>query len=259
MMVQLQNKRAVITGGSDGIGLGIAKAFVENGADVVIVARNEKKLEDTRSQLSGISDRKVHCISADLANYSTISKTAKRIIEIWSDIDILVNNAGAALFSPFEKVTLDELDALININIKAPYFFSQCLIPALEKRQGNIINISSYFSHRMIPGRTSTAYSLTKGALDSFTKALASEIGPKGIRVNAIAPGTVDTQLVRTAFEKMPADAAKQFQDMIKTIYPLGRIGKPDDIGGTAVYLASDLAKWVTGAIFNIDGGLTTN
>ncbi|MDD5277136.1 MAG: SDR family oxidoreductase [Methylovulum sp.] len=95
--------------------------------------------------------------------------------------------------------------------------------------------------------------------MDSFTKALASEIGPKGIRVNAIAPGTVDTQLVRTAFEKKPADAAKQFQDMIKIIYPLGRIGEPDDIGGAAVYLASDLAKWVTGAIFNIDGGLTTN
>lgn len=160
---------------------------------------------------------------------------------------------GAALFSPFEKVTLDELDTLINI--KAPYFFNQCLIPGLEKRQGNIINISSYFSHRMIPGRTSTAYSLTKGALDSFIKALASEIGPKGIRVNAIAPGTIDTQLVRTALEKMPADTAKQFQDMIKTIYPLGRTGKPDDIGGAAIYLASDLA----GTIFNIDGGLTTN
>ena len=111
----------------------------------------------------------------------------------------------------------------------------------------------------MIPGRTSTAYSLTKGALDSFTKALASEVGPRGIRVNAIAPGTVDTQLVRTTLEKMPVDAAKQFQDMIETIYPLGRIGKPEDIGGVAVYLASDLARWVTGAIFNIDGGLTTN
>ncbi|MDD5277137.1 MAG: SDR family NAD(P)-dependent oxidoreductase [Methylovulum sp.] len=153
MMVQLQHKRAVITGGSDGIGLGIAKAFVENGADIVIVARNEKKLEDARSQLLSISDRKVHCISADLADYPTISKTAEQIIEIWSDIDILVNNAGAASFSPFGKATLDELDALININVKAPYFFSQCLIPALAKRQGNIINISSYFSHRMILGR----------------------------------------------------------------------------------------------------------
>ncbi len=93
----------------------------------------------------------------------------------------------------------------------------------------------------------------------SFHKALATEVGLRGIRVNAIAPGTVDTQLVRTTLEKMPADAAKQFQDMIEMIYPLGRTGRPEDIGGAAVYLVSDLAKWVTGAIFNIDGRLTTN
>lgn len=258
-MPQLQNKKAVITGGSDGIGLGIAKAFVENGADVVIIARSEKKLQDARSQLLAISEREVHCISADLSDASAVSETARQITELWPAIDSLVNNAGTALFSPFEKVTNDELDALIALNIKAPYLFTQCLMPALEERRGNIINISSYFSHRMIPGRTSTVYSLTKGALDSFTKALASELGSRGIRVNAIAPGTVDTQLVRTTLENMPADAAKQFQTMIETIYPLGRIGQPEDIGGAAVYLASDLAKWVTGAIFNIDGGLTTN
>lgn len=258
-MPLLQNKRAVITGGSDGIGLGIAKAFVENGADVVIIARSEKKLQDARSQLLAISDRQVHCVSADLSDYAAVSETARQIAELWPDIDSLVNNAGTALFSPFEKVTLDELDALIALNIKAPYLLTQSLMPALEKRQGSIINISSYFSHRMIPGRTSTAYSLTKGALDSFTKALASELGSRRIRVNAIAPGTVDTQLVRSILEKMSADAAKRFQDMIETIYPLGRIGKPEHIGGAAVYLASDLAKWVTGAIFNIDGGLTTN
>lgn len=255
----LQNKRAVITGGSDGIGLGIAKAFVENGADVIIGGRSEKKLEDARSRLLALRDGAVYCISADLSDYSTLSATGQQITEIWPEIDILVNNAGAAMFSPFEQVTVDELDTLINLNIKSPYLFTQYVMPALGKRRGNIINISSYFSHRMIPGRTSTAYSLTKGALDSFTKALAFEVGSKGIRVNAIAPGTVDTQLVRTAIENMPPDTAKQFHGMIETIYPLGRIGVPEDIGGAAVYLASDLARWVTGAIFNIDGGLTTN
>ena len=188
-----------------------------------------------------------------------VSETARQIAQLWPDIDSLINNAGTALFSSFEKVTLDELDALIALNIKAPYLLTQCLMSALEKRCGNIINISSYFSHRMIPGRTSTAYSLTKGALDSFTKALASEVGPRGIRVNAISPGTVDTQLVRTTLEKMTADAAKQFQDMIEMIYPLGRTGRPEDIGGAAVSVGVGLAKWVTGAIFNIDGGLTTN
>lgn len=187
------------------------------------------------------------------------SETAKGILDVWPEFDTLVNNAGAALFSPFEKVSLDELDFLLNLNVKAPYVLTQCLMPALERRRGSVINISSYFSHRMIPGRTSTAYSLTKGALDSFTKALASEIGPRGIRVNAIAPGTVDTQLVRTALSRMQSDARKSYQDSIETIYPLGRIGTPEDIGGAAVYLASDQANWVTGSIFNIDGGLTTN
>ncbi|OIQ99138.1 gluconate 5-dehydrogenase [mine drainage metagenome] len=258
-MRQLQNKRAVITGGSDGIGFGIAKSFIENGADVLIIARSKKKLEDARCQLSAISDQKIHCISADLSNCSAVSETANRIATIWPDLDIIVNNAGSGIFSPFEDVTFDEFDALINLNVKAPYFLSQSLLPALVKRKGNIINISSYFSHRMIPGRTSTAYSLTKGAIDSFTKALAIELGVSGIRVNAIAPGTVDTQLVRNALEKMSVDSARKFKEMIETIYPLGRIGTPRDVGGAAVYLASDYAKWVTGAIFNIDGGLTTN
>lgn len=257
--MRLCGKRAVITGGSDGIGLGIAKVFVASGADVLIVARSVEKLENARSQLLACGDRKVHCLSADLTNPLAASKTAKEVLEIWPEIDTLVNNAGAALFSPFERVTPDELDVLINLNVKAPYLLTQGLMPALERRRGSVINISSYFSHRMIPGRTSTAYSLTKGALDSFTKALASEVGSRGIRVNAIAPGTVDTQLVRAALGRMQPDARKTFQDSIETIYPLGRIGTPEDIAGAAIYLASDQASWVTGSIFNIDGGLTTN
>jgi NAD(P)-dependent dehydrogenase (short-subunit alcohol dehydrogenase family) len=258
-MKQLYNKRAVITGGSDGIGLGIAKAFVENGADIIIIGRNKNKMKHAKSLLLNIADQEIHCIQSDLSDCQNLPAVASQVCEIWSGIDILVNNAGVAIFSAFESVTPNELDNQINLNIKSPYLFSQCLLKALEKRNGNIINISSYFSHRMIPGRTSTAYSLTKGALDSFTKSLAFEVGSKGVRVNAIAPGTVDTQLVRTAIEQMSEDTADQFQKMISTIYPLGRIGKPKDIGGIAVYLASDLAQWVTGAIFNIDGGLTTN
>lgn len=258
-MSQLHHKKAVITGGSDGIGLGIAKAFVENGADVVIIARNEEKLGAARSQLIALSNREVHCLSADLADCSTLPETAWRIIEICPNIDILVNNAGNAIFTPFSQVTQAELDDLMNLNVKAPYFLTQNLLPALAKQRGAIINISSYFSHRMMPGRCSTAYSLTKGAVDSFTKALASEIGPKGIRVNAIAPGTVDTPLVQTVMANMTAEAVTNFQDRIATIYPLGKIGQVEDIAGAAVYLASDAAKWVTGAIFNIDGGLTTN
>ncbi len=122
-----------------------------------------------------------------------------------------------------------------------------------------MINISSYFSHRMLPGRPSTAYSLTKGAIDAFTKALAYEAGPHGVRVNAISPGTVNTPLVQANIDRLTEEGKTKFKEMIKTIYPLGRIGEPDDVSGAAVFLASDQARWMTGTIMAVDGGLTTN
>lgn len=258
-MNSLAHKKAVITGGSEGIGFAIAKAYVANGADVILISRNPAKLSAARSQLEALAEREIHCLSADLSDHTALLDVAGQTLALWPELDILVNNAGIGLFTPFQEVSSNELEMLLNLNVKAPYFFSQQLLPALEQRRGTIINISSYFSHRMIPGRTSTAYSLTKGALDSFTKALASELGSRGIRVNAIAPGTVDTPLVQGVLARMPDDQARQFLEMIKTIYPLGHIGQPDDIAGAALYLASGSAKWVTGAIFNIDGGLTTN
>lgn len=111
----------------------------------------------------------------------------------------------------------------------------------------------------MLPGRQSTAYSLTKGAVNSFTKSLAHEVGSMGIRVNAIAPGTVNTPLVESNIEKLSENGKAKFYDMIETIYPLGRIGEPSDISGAAVFLASDQARWITGSILAVDGGLTTN
>jgi len=256
-MKSLKNHQAVITGGSDGIGLGIAKAFVENGADVLLVARNIKKLEKVSSELSQYG-QKVNCISADLSDIHSIEIVANKILEIYPAIDILVNNAGIARFSQFNEVEMVELDAHINLNIKVPFILTQKLLSALKDKKGNVINISSFFSHRMLPGRPSTAYSLTKGALDSFTKSLAYELGPSGIRVNAIAPGTVNTPLVQANIERLSDEDRAKFPDMIKTIYPLGRIGEPEDLGGIAVFLASDQAKWITGAIMNVDGGLTT-
>ena len=111
----------------------------------------------------------------------------------------------------------------------------------------------------MLPGRPSTAYSLTKGAIDAFTKALAYEAGPQGIRVNAIAPGTVNTPLVQANIDRLTEEGKTKFAEMIKTIYPLGRIGEPDDVSGAAVFLASDQARWITGTTLTVDGGLTTN
>ncbi|WP_297988328.1 SDR family oxidoreductase [uncultured Campylobacter sp.] len=137
-------------------------------------------------------------------------------------------------FVPFEATDEALLDVHLNLNVKAPYLLTQGLLGALAASKGCVINISSYFANRMLVGRTTTAYSITKGALNSFTKSLAFEVGKLGVRVNAIAPGSV----------LMP-----QFERNLSA----------QDIGDAAVFLASDAAKWVSGAIFAIDGGLTTN
>jgi NAD(P)-dependent dehydrogenase (short-subunit alcohol dehydrogenase family) len=201
----------------------------------------------------------VHGIAADLSNMPAVESAAHDILKEWPELDVLVNNAGIARFNPFTETSEPDLDMHINLNVKAPYLLTQRLFEALAARNGSVINISSYFSHRMLPGRPSTAYSLTKGAMDAFTKSLAYEAGPRGVRVNAIAPGTVNTPLVKTNIDRLTDEGKLKFAEMIKTIYPLGRIGEPDDISGAAVFLASDQARWVTGSILAVDGGLTTN
>jgi len=256
-MKLLSGKKAVITGGSEGIGFGIAKAFARTGADLLLIARDAEKLGKASAELISYGVN-VKTLSADLSDPSAFEKISGQILSEWNEIDILVNNAGIARFNVFSEVSESEFDLQLNLNVKAPYLLTQRLLPALERVKGCIINISSYFARRMLPGRPSTVYSLTKGAINSFTKALAYELGTKGVRVNAIAPGTVNTPLVQKNISRLSEEERGGFQEAIKTIYPLGRIGEPDDLGGIAVYLASDEAKWVTGSIMNIDGGLTT-
>jgi len=150
-------------------------------------------------------------------------------------------------------------DQHVHLNVKAPYFLTQRLLPALISAQGNVINISSYFAHRMLPGRTTTAYSMTKGAMNAFTRALAFEVGHLGVRVNAIAPGSVETPQLQHNLQTMPVEGQQAFHNMIRTIYPLQRIGRIEDIGQAAVFLASATAGWITGTVLAVDGGLTTN
>lgn len=222
------------------------------------MARDERKLEKSALILLSFGVD-VKFLSADLADSQAVKKAAEDILNIWPEIDVLVNNAGIARFSLFIETSEADLDLHLNLNVKAPYILTQLLFGALKARKGSVINISSYFSHRMLLGRPSSAYSLTKGAIDAFTKAPAFEAGPCGIRVNAIAPGTVDTSLVQANINKLTEKGKAKFAEMIKTIYPLGRIGEPDDVSGAAVFLASDQARWITGAILAVDGGLTTN
>ena len=186
-------------------------------------------------------------------------KLAQMIREQWDSVNVLVNNAGLSIFTPFLEVSTEEFETQLTLNVRVPYLFTQALLPQLQATQGSIINISSYFAQRMVPVRPSSAYSLTKGAVNSFTKSLACELGSERIRVNAIAPGATRTPLHARNTKKLSEEARTTLDEYLEVSYPLHSMGEPEDVGNMAVYLASDSAKWITGAIFSVDGGLTTN
>lgn len=257
-MKLLEKKNAVITGGSDGIGLGIAHEFAKNGANLILVGREIEKLQKSLEELADYQVN-IHLISADLSDVEQIKSLSEQILQHFSKVNILVNNAGIGKFVPFQQTDENLLDLHLNLNVKAPYLLTQQLLPTLVESKGNVINISSYFAHRMLVGRTTTAYSLTKGAINSFTKSLAFEVGHLGVRVNAIAPGSIATPQFERNLMSLSAENQGDFHKMVKNIYPLGKIGDVKDIGKMAVFLASENASWITGGIFAVDGGLTTN
>ncbi|CCV13007.1 SDR family oxidoreductase [Mesorhizobium sp. STM 4661] len=195
-------------------------------------------------------------ISADLATSAGIDAVVEHVRHSSGPLDILVNNAGVAFLVPFESVSEDQFQQSFALNVTAAFFLTQGLLPHLAAA-ASIINISSYFANKMIPKRPSSLYSLSKGALNSLTKSLAFEIGPRGIRVNAIAPGTVDTAMRRRTVDNLPTAAQAELKAYVERSYPLGRIGRTRDLAGIAVYLASDEAAWTSGGIFAIDGGYT--
>jgi len=252
--MRLQGKLALVTGGSDGIGLAIAEALSREGAELCIVGRNPDKLARARDQL-GTEVRLA--IRANLATADGIEEVVEKIGGTGKALDVLINNAAVADVVPFDSVTREQYEYALSLNLAAPFFLTQRLLPHLAQPGASIINISSYFANKMIMGRTMSVYVLTKGALNSLTKALAFELGPRGIRVNAIAPGSVDTPMRRRSIEAMSEERQTELRRYVERSYPIGRIGVPSDLGGIAVFLASQEAAWVTGAIFAVDGGFT--
>jgi NAD(P)-dependent dehydrogenase (short-subunit alcohol dehydrogenase family) len=250
-MDTLSGKTALITGGSDGIGLAIADAFAREGADLVLLARNPRNLATAADALRA-HRHGVRTLSVDLTDPRALDAT--RLPE---EVDILVNNAGVAHFAPLPDIQRADFDTMVRVNLAVPFELSHRLLPALTAARGAIINISSYWATKMVPGRPSSIYSATRGALNSLTRALASELGPAGIRVNAIAPGAVHTPTYqRRHLDPMTPDQRRAHRDHVRQAYPAGRIGDPADVAAAALYLASSGA-WVTGTILTVDGGLT--
>lgn len=240
-----QQKVAIVTGGGSGLGLAIATKFVANGITTVIVGRDEQKLSVAKETL-GEGCQTAVC---DLTNLSSIPALVKDVVDRFGRIDILVNNAGINQKKEFTEVTDEEFLRIINTNVCAVFAISREAVKCMkEAGSGSIINISSMAAQYGLP--KVIAYSASKTAIDGMTRAMAVELAPLGIRVNAIAPGFIYSDMTATALNSDPERKAKVFSRT-----PMGKMGQPEDIGEAAYYLASDAAKYVTGVVLPVDGG----
>ncbi len=238
-------KVAIITGGGSGLGLAIAKAFTENNITTVIVGRDEEKLKAAKESLGENCVYKI----ADLTNLPSIPTLVESIIGELGKIDILVNNAGINQKKEFTEVTDEEFQKIITTNVCSVFSLSREVVKhMLPLKSGCIINISSMAAQYGLP--KVIAYSASKTAIDGMTRAMAVELSPNGIRVNAIAPGFIYSAMTEKALNSDPERKAKVFGRT-----PMGHMGEPADIAAAALYLATDGAKYVTGIVLPVDGG----
>jgi len=244
----LEGRRALVTGASRGIGLGIARGLAEAGADVVLLARNRDALEQARAGLAD-TGREIGVVAYDLLDAEGIPALYTDIVEQHGAVDILVNNAGFTHREPAETVALEDWQRTLDLNLTAAFALSQAF--ARERIasgcKGKIINITSINSEGVRP--TIAPYVASKGALKQLTKSLAVDWAKHGINVNAIGPGFIRTELTA------PLHTDPEFDAWVKQRTPWGRWGEPDDIAGAAVFLASDAADFVTGTTLYVDGG----
>lgn len=240
----LKGKVALVTGGTRGIGLETVRVFKENHAEVILLGSKEETVMKAIDELK----KEGHEVSGyypDLNNYEEIEKTIKDIIDKYGRIDILINNAGISANKKIEDTTSEDFSKIIDINVKAIFNMIKAVVPYMKENNGGVIlNTSSMVS---IYGQPSgVGYPASKFAVNGITKSLSRELAPFNIRVNAVAPGVTRTDMVASLPEE-------QIAPLIKTI-PLGRIGEPRDIANAFLFLASDLASYVTGEILSVDG-----
>lgn len=246
----MHEKVAIITGASSGIGRATALLFAENGAKVIAVGRNEKELNSLRDESKEKKGQlKTHL--ADIRETTQVERIVTDTIDSYKKIDVLVNAAGIIANGSIETTTLDEWDKMMDINLRAVFYIMQKCVPHLEKTKGNVVNVSSVTGVRAFPNVL--AYCVSKAAVDQLTHCSALELAPKGIRVNAVNPGVVVTNLHRRS--GMEEEKYEQFLEHSKTTHPLGRVGTPDDVANLIYFLASENASWITGVTYEIDGG----
>ncbi len=243
---RLAGKVAIVTGGGTGIGRATAQAFAAEGASVLVVGRREAPLSELAAKYNG----QIKFLTADVTEPGAARAIVDHAIAEFGRLDILVNNAGIIEIKPLIEFTDDQIDQLFITNVRALLAMSREAVPALEQSKGSIVNISSIAGQTAMPGMS--AYAATKSSVDRISKILAAELGPNGIRVNAVAPGLTQTDMLAN----MPGEAVDQ---LVNESTALRRLGEPEDIARSITWLASDSSGWVTGQVIQASGGLMLN
>ncbi len=252
--MKLKNKLILVTGGSRGLGRNIARQLAANGADVIITYRQRR--DEAESLLSEISrlERKAASVQLDVAQIASFQVFAEGLAEVLkttfgrTSFDCLVNNAGIDVYAPIGKTTEEAFDSLLNVHFKGVYFLTQTLLPQIADG-GSIVCTSTGLTRFAIPGYA--PYAAMKGAIEVFTKYLAKELGPRRISANCVAPGAIETDFTRGAFEHNPG-----LKDFLASQTALGRVGVPDDIGGVVAFLCSEEGRWLNAQRVEASGGM---
>ncbi|MCI0448082.1 SDR family oxidoreductase [bacterium] len=244
--MEFDQKVVLVTGASSGIGQAAAFKFANEGANVAAVARRIEKLQNLREQ-----SQNIYPFAADLTREDQTSAVVKSIIDKLGRIDVVIHAAGIIGTGSIENVSLSDWDVMMNINLRSILQLTQLCLPELIKNKGNIVCVSSVAGLRSFPGIL--AYSVSKAALDQFTRCTALELASKGVRVNAVNPGVVVTHLHRSG--GMNEEQYQAFLERSTTTHPLGRAGTAEEIADLILFLASSRASWITGITCSIDGG----
>lgn len=244
--MRLKDKVAIITGGGTGIGLAITKEYLKEGAKVVIASYSEEEVKKVANELDKEYSGKIIGLGCNVKNLDDVKKVVDTTIKEFGKIDILINNAGITNSKPTESVTDEDFINMFDVNTFGPFRFIREVIPYMKEKGGSIITTSSMVG--TYPSPMQAAYSSSKAAVNGLTKSCARELGRFNIRVNAVAPGAVMTNMVKDA-------TTDEQQAYLSRVCPLGRISTPDELAGAYVYLGSDESSFTNGAIINVDGG----
>jgi NAD(P)-dependent dehydrogenase (short-subunit alcohol dehydrogenase family) len=250
MEKDFSGKVALITGATSGIGKAAALRFAEAGASLAIVGRTESALESATAEIRELGNR-VLPIRADVTVEADVKRVVSEAIREFSALDVLVNAAGHIASGTIENTALSAWDSMLNVNLRAVFNMMQSCLPFLEKRRGNIVNVSSVTGLRAFPGVL--AYCVSKAGVDQLTRCAALELASKGIRVNAVNPGVVVTEIHKRG--GMSEQEYQAFLDRSRGTHPLGRVGEAREVAELIYFVASDRAAWITGVTYSIDGG----